>query len=58
MLGVCWDYAEKAMGSLGAGYEVSPHTGKNRVNGQVTAETYAARRDNLENNSILKALRG
>jgi hypothetical protein len=32
--------------------------GKNRVNVEVYAETFQAKRDNLKNNSILKAVHG
>ena len=58
MMGICKQYASRAQSKLGDGYEVSTHTGKTRVNAQIKAETYKARKDNAENNSILKALRG
>ena len=58
MMGICKKYASKAQSKLGEGYEVTTHTGKTRVNAQIKAETYKARKDNAENNSILKALRG
>ena len=58
MMGICKQYASKAQSKLGEGYEVTTHTGKTRVNAQIKAETYKARKDNAENNSILKALRG
>lgn len=58
MMAVCQGYADRALGSLGDGYEVSTMTGRNRVNAEVRAETYAAKKDNLKNNSILKALGG
>lgn len=58
MMGICKDYANSALGRLGGGYEVTTYTGKTRVNAQVSAETYQARRDNLKNNSILKAVHG
>ena len=53
----CEKHANEAVGKLGPGYTVSTHTGKNRVNASIFAETYEAKRDNMENNSILKALR-
>lgn len=53
----CKKRANEAVGRLGPGYEVSTYTGKNRVNASIHAESYQARQDNLENNSILKALR-
>ena len=58
MLGVCCWYAAAAQGRLGAGYEVSTHTGKNRVNASVSAVTEEAKRENAANNSILKAVGG
>jgi hypothetical protein len=51
-------YADRAAGSLGTGYEVSTMTGKTRVNAQIAAVTYQARKENSENNTILKSLRG
>lgn len=58
MMAVCESYANRALGNLGSGYEVSTMTGRNRVNAEVRAETFAARKENLENNTILKALGG
>lgn len=58
MMAVCKSYADKAVGSLGAGYSVNTFTGSGRVNAEVKADTYEARKENLENNSILKSLGG
>ena len=58
MMAVCQGYANRALGSLGKGYEVSTMTGRNRVNAEVRAETFEARKENLKNNTILKALGG
>ena len=58
MMSVCKSYADRAAGSLGTGYEVSTMTGKTRVNAQIAAVTYQARKENSENNTILKSLRG
>ena len=58
MMSVCTDYANAALGRLGPGYEVNSQVGKNRVNAEVAATTYSAKKDNMENNSILKAIRG
>lgn len=52
------DYAKNALVRLGDGYEADTYMGKNRVNAMVSAETYEAKRENLKNNSILKAIRG
>ena len=58
MMDVCKQYADNALSSLGDGYEVSTYVGKTRVNASVIATTYAAKKENAENNSILKAVGG
>jgi hypothetical protein len=58
MMAVCEAYARRAQSTLGNGYEVSTMTGKTRVNAQISAVTYKARKENSENNTILKSLRG
>lgn len=50
--------ADAAVAQLGAGYEAGTHVGKNRVNASVYAATAAAKRENLQNNTILKAVFG
>ncbi len=50
--------ATKALNRLGGGYKSDIYVGKNRANAMVYADTYQAKRDNLKNNSILKAVRG
>jgi hypothetical protein len=50
--------AMKALNRLGGGYKSDIYVGKNRANAMVYADTYQAKRDNLKNNSILKAVRG
>ena len=50
--------ADAAVASLGAGYEADTHTGRNRVNASVYAVTAAAKRENLSQNTILKAVFG
>ena len=42
----------------GEGYEVTTYVGKTRVNASVHAATVEARRDNYENNTLLKARGG
>ena len=49
--------ADNALNSLGEGYKSDLRVGKNRANAMVYADTYKAKKDNLENNSILKAVR-
>ena len=53
---VCMEKATAAQEKLGEGYEVTSRVGKTRASAKVAAVTPAARRDNLKNNSILKAL--
>ena len=40
------------------GYEVTTYSGRKRANASVHAETYEARKDNYDNNTLLKALGG
>lgn len=58
MANVCRGYANEIQGRCGEGYEVTTFTGKTRVNASVHAATPEARRENLENNTLLKAVRG
>lgn len=58
MMQICKQHANRAVAALGDGYAVNTHVGASRVNAEVTAETFLARRDNMKNNSILKALGG
>ena len=53
---ICRDEAKKILGKLGEGYAMDTYRGKNRVNAMVYAQTDAAKEDNAENNSILKAV--
>ena len=41
----------------GTGYKNDTYTGKNRVNAMVWADSIKAKKDNLKNNTILKAMR-
>ena len=41
----------------GDGYEQDIYVGKTRANAMVFAETFKAKRDNMKNNIILKAVR-
>lgn len=58
MMNICEKRANAALGKLGDGHVVTTMVGKTRVNAEIAAESYEAMRDNLNNNSILKALRG
>ena len=55
---LCESYANDAMGKLGNGYLLTSHIGKNRLNVSIKAMTREARRDQYENNTILKAIGG
>lgn len=57
MKSICEEQANNALGKLGAGYSVSSMVGRNRVNASILAETYEAKKENAEQNTILKALR-
>ena len=57
MQSILKDKADNALNSLGEGYKSDIHVGKNRANAMVYADSYLAKRDNLKNNSILKAVR-
>lgn len=58
MMRVCEGYAQGIQGRCGEGYEVTTFTGKSRVNASVHAATIEARKENSENNTLLKAVRG
>lgn len=58
MQDICKSYADKAQQSLGDGYEVTIHVGENRCNAMVSAESFAAKRENLKENTIIKAVFG
>ena len=55
----CRSHAAEMAATLGADdYEVSEYVGTNRVNVSVRAKTEKALQDNLDNNTLLKAVRG
>lgn len=57
-MNICVEYATAVQGRAGEGYEVTTRVGRNRVNASVHADTYLSRKDNYENNTLLKALGG
>lgn len=57
-LGICRQYADAVQGRAGEGYEVSTYVGRNRANASVITATFEARKDNYENNTLLKSLGG
>lgn len=54
---ICEEYANKAVDRLGEGYVASSRTMETRVIASVYAESDEAKKENSENNTILKALR-
>lgn len=52
----CKNQAEIVASKAGTGYGVSTYTGKTRVNASVRAVTNEAYKDNLENNTLMKAV--
>lgn len=55
MQGVLIDYANRVKNNAGDGYSV--HVGPTRANVSVRTETDEAAQDNLDNNTLLKAMR-
>lgn len=58
MQNILKNYATAIRKRCGEGYEQDIYVGKNRANAMVWADTFEARRENLKNNTILKAVRG
>lgn len=60
MRDILQDYGNQAINRLGEGYEAVPGDTSESVRAKVkvTATTYKTRRDNLKNNTILKAVGG
>ena len=54
----CEELAHDVASRAGDGYEVDSMVGKTRANASVYAATAEANKDNLENNTLLKALGG
>lgn len=48
--------ANSRAAGLGPGYDVSVCVGRNRANARIAAETEEARRENLEDNTLLRAI--
>lgn len=49
--------AREIVGRCGEGYSSDIYVGKNRANAMIKADTRKSQRDNLKNNTILKAVR-
>ena len=49
--------AQDAISRIGGGYNITTHTGANRVNVSISPASYKAHKEDLKNNTIIKALR-
>lgn len=49
--------AQDAVSRIGGGYNITTHTGVNRVNVSISPASYKAHKEDLKNNTIIKALR-
>ena len=58
MQSVLEEAASPVMARLGAGYGQDSRVGKNRCNVSIHADSAEAKRDNMENNTLLKAVSG
>ena len=58
MQSVLNQHAYRTQSKAGAGYDVESFVGFDRAHALVYAETSEAKRDNLENNTLLKSLGG
>ena len=57
MMTLCEKKAREAQCRLGDGYEVNSQVGKTRVNASIAAVSPKAKRENMEKQTILKALK-
>ena len=57
MQNVLSEYATNIKNRCGDGYEQDIYVGKNRANAMVKATTFKAKKDNMDNNTILKAVK-
>jgi len=56
--GTLEELGNAAMSNLGEGYEISTYHGKTRANVGIRASTYKTWQDQLNNNTIIKAVFG
>lgn len=57
MASICQQHAQAIANRAGGGYAVTVYTGASRVNASVITETPEAIRENMKNNTLLKAVR-
>lgn len=58
MQGILKDQADAIVQRCGDGYEIDPFVGKRRANVSVRTKSKKAVKDNSENNTLLKSLKG
>lgn len=51
------EQANEIRNRAGEGYKQDTYVGPNRANAMVYADTYQAKKDNMKNNTLLKAVR-
>lgn len=57
IMSVCIEQGQNMLERLGPGYEKDSFVGKNRVNVEVRTSDITGIMDNLQNNSLLKAIK-
>lgn len=57
MQSILTNHATNIKNRAGDGYEQDIYVGRTRANAMVSAETFKAKKDNLDNNTLLKAVR-
>lgn len=57
MQNVLEEKATSIKNRAGEGYAQDTYVGKNRANAMVYADSYEAKKDNMKNNTLLKAVR-
>ncbi len=57
MQAILKEHADAIKSRVGDGYKQDVYVGKNRANAMVSADSFEARRDNMKNNTLLKAVR-
>lgn len=57
MQSVLKNYATGIKNRSGSGYEQDLYVGRNRANARVWADSQEAKKDNLDNNTILKSVK-
>lgn len=55
---ICKEHAQRIIDMCGEGYDMDVHIGQNRCNAMVWADSWEAKRNNLEHNTLLKATGG